>query len=93
MNLFTALPQFFSLFQKGQEIANAETWKNATVATNVLVGVLGTLVSIASSAGYALPVDGGTLQTLGSGIVAAVGAVNAVMHVITSAKVGFAPKA
>jgi hypothetical protein len=93
MNVFTALPQFFSLFQQGQEIANAATWKNATVATNVLVGVLGTVVSIASSAGYALPVDGNTLQVLGSGIVAAVGAVNAVMHVITSAKVGFAPKA
>ena len=93
MNLFTNFPKFFSLFQQGQEIANADTWKNATAATNAIVGVLGTLISIASSAGYALPVDGGTLQVLGSGIVAAVGAVNAVIHVIANAKVGFAPKA
>jgi len=93
MNVFTALPAFLSLFQKGQEIANADTWKNATVATNTIVGVLGTVVALASSAGHPLPVDENTLQILGSGIVAAVGAVNAVMHVITSAKIGFTPKA
>ena len=93
MNLFTAIPNFLRLFQQGQEVANAATWKNATVATNVVVGVLGTAVSLASSAGYSLPVTDSALQIIGSGIVAVVGAVNAVIHVITSAKVGFAPKA
>ena len=93
MNVFTALPQFFRLFQQGQEIANAATWKNATVATNVLVGALGTAVGIAASAGIGIPVDSGTLQMVGSGIVAAISAINAVMHVITSSRVGFASKA
>jgi hypothetical protein len=82
------VPKFFELFQKGKEVANPETWKNATVATNVVVALLGTFVGLSKTFGYDLGLDDGTLQNLAAGIVASVGVVNAVMHVVTSKRVG-----
>jgi len=87
-NLIKNAPKFFELFQKGKEVANPETWKNATVATNVLVALLGTFVGLSKTFGYDLGVDDATLQNLAAGIVASVGVVNAVMHVVTSKRVG-----
>jgi len=87
-NLIKNAPKFFELFQKGKEVANPETWKNATVATNVLVALLGTFVGLSKTFGYDLGVDDATLQNLAAGIVASVGVVNAIVHVVTSKRVG-----
>jgi hypothetical protein len=86
--LFKSIPAFLELFKEGKEIANAATWKNRTVATNALVAFFGTAVVIGNNFGFDLQLDPATLQQLGAGIVAAVAVVNAVMHVITSKKVG-----
>ena len=87
-NIFTVIPNFLDAFKKGKEVANAAAWKSATVATNVVVGFLGALLAVGKSFGYDLGVSQDVVANLGAGIVAAVSLVNAVMHVVTSARVG-----
>jgi len=91
MGIFTAIknaPKFFELFQEGKELANASTWKSRTVATNCVVAFLATVVGLSKTFGYDIALDDQTIQGLAVGAVAVVGSVNAVMHVITSKRVG-----
>jgi hypothetical protein len=81
-------PKFFELFKEGKEITNATTWKNRTIATNAVLALLGTALALAKAFGFKLELDSETLQGLAAGTVAVVTAVNAVMHTITSARVG-----
>ena len=87
-DLFKSVPKFFELFKQGKEITNPATWKNRTIATNAVLALFGTGLALAKAFGYSLELDQDTLQNLAAGVVAAVGTVNAVMHCITSAKVG-----
>jgi hypothetical protein len=88
MNWLKSIPAFFQLFKEGNELANAATWKNRTIATNVCVAFFGTLLALAKNFGHDFPIDQETLASLGAGVVAAVAAINAIMHTITSARVG-----
>ena len=83
-----ALPAFWDLFKEGKELGNAATWQNRTVAANSCVALLGTGLVIAKAFGADIKIDQETLANLGAGIVALVAAVNAVMHTITSSRVG-----
>jgi hypothetical protein len=87
-NVIKNAPKFFELFKEGKEVADPATWKNRTIATNVVLALIGTVLGLAKAFGYPLSLDDDTIQNLAAGIVAAVGVVNAVMHVITSTKVG-----
>jgi hypothetical protein len=88
LNVLANLPKFFDLFKKGKEVANVEAWKNGTIAVNSVLAVLGSIASLAKGFGYNLGIDDATLQALAAGIVSVAGLFNAVMHVITSARVG-----
>jgi len=88
MKWLRSIPAFLELFKEGKELADAATWKTRTIATNVVVAFFGTLVVLAKNAGYDLQLDQETLANLGAGVVAFVAAINAVMHTITSARVG-----
>lgn len=88
MNILKNIPQFFDLFKEGKELANAATWKSRTVATNILVAFLGTLLIILHNSGVDLPLDQETVSNLAAGIVALVAAGNGVMHCLTSKRVG-----
>ena len=79
---------FFVAFQKGKQLASSATWKNRTIATNALVAFLGAVLLIAKGFGYDIHLDQDTLAALAGGIAAIVPVFNAIMHVITSAKVG-----
>ena len=79
---------FFELFKQGKEVANAAAWKNGTISVNAVAGVLGAVAAIAGGFGYDFNLSEETLQQAAAGVVAVVGIVNAVMHVITSKKVG-----
>jgi len=81
-------PKFFELFKEGKEVANAATWKNRTIATNAILALLGTALVLAKAFGFNVSLDSETTQNLAAGIVAFVTAGNAVMHTITSARVG-----
>ena len=88
MGIIKQLPKFFELFKEGKELADSATWKNRTIATNVVVAFLGTAFSVAQGFGLGVQVDSDTLASVGGGIVAVVTVVNAVMHTITSSRVG-----
>ena len=81
-------PKFFELFKEGKEVTNAATWKSRTIATNAVLALLGTALGLAKAFGFKLELDNDTLQGLAAGAVAVVTAINAVMHTITSARVG-----
>ena len=87
-NLIKNAPKFFELFKEGKEVADPATWKNRTIATNVVLALFGTALGLATAVGYPISLDNDAIQNLAAGIVASVGAVNAVMHVITSKRVG-----
>lgn len=82
------LPKFFELFREGKEVTNAATWKNRTIATNAILALLGTVLALAKNFGFNVSLDSETTQNLAAGFVAVVTAANAVMHTITSARVG-----
>jgi hypothetical protein len=85
---FLQIPKFFELFKEGKEVANAETWKNRSIAINAILTFLGTALALAKTLGFPVELDHDTTQNLAAGIVAIVTAFNAVMHTITSARVG-----
>jgi hypothetical protein len=87
-SIFTTAPKFFDLFKEGKELANAATWKNRTILVNVLTSLLVTLVALAKVYGYDFKMGDQTLQQIATALVVIFGAGNAVMHTITSARVG-----
>lgn len=87
-----AIPAFLEAFKEGKELANAATWQNRTVAANSCVALLGTGIVLAKAFGVQIQIDQETLANLGAGIVAFVAAVNAIMHTVTSSRVGLPPQ-
>ena len=83
---------FLTLFRQGKALANAAAWKNRTIAANSLTAVLGAALVIGKGFGYDIHLDEQTVEALAGGIAAAVAAVNAVMLVVTSDKVGVPAK-
>lgn len=79
---------FFTLFRQGKELTNAATWKQRTVAANLLVSVLGAALLVARGFGYGIEIDDDTIQALAGGIAAAVCLGNSVMHCISSKRAG-----
>ena len=80
---------FLTLFRQGKELANSATWKNRTIAANALTACMGAVLVIAGGVGYDLhDVTPEQVSQASAGIVAIVGLVNSIMHVLTSAKVG-----
>lgn len=93
MSFIDTIKDFFELFKEGKEVANPATWKNRTIATNVMLALIGTALAISKAFGYSMNLDNDTTQNLAAGVVAAVATVNAVMHTITSARVGVSANA
>ena len=78
-----------NVLQKGKELANAEVWKNRTVAVNLVLSILASLLVLAKNLWKPqLDIDNDTLQQIAAGIVAIIGVGNGFMHVATSARVG-----
>lgn len=86
--VFRNVPRFFELFKEGEAVANPATWKSRTIATNAIVAVLATALAICKSFGLDLALDSDTTQNMAAGAVAAVTVLNAVVHVITSKRLG-----
>lgn len=79
---------FLDLFKQGKEVANPAAWKNGTISVNAVAGLLGAIAAIAAGFGYDFGLSEETLQQIAGGAIGVAGAVNAVMHVVTSKKVG-----
>lgn len=79
--MFEKVTTLFSLFRKGSELADKETWKDRQVAGTLLAGFFVTALQAGKAFGYDLPVDTETITAVAAGIVA-VG--NVVLTMITS---------
>jgi hypothetical protein len=86
--MFEKITALWTLMQKGKSVADPTAWKSGAVTTNTLVGVLGAIAVFAKSFGYDLHVTDGLLSQLAGAVLAIVGAVNAVVHVITDVRLG-----
>lgn len=79
---------FFTLFKQGKELTNSKTWKNRAIAANALTAVLGAAVVIAGGFGYEIKLEQGQIEAVAAGVAALYGMLNAIVHVVSSAKVG-----
>lgn len=65
---------------EGYEVTNAEKWKKGTISVNAVAAILSALLMFVDT-----DINKETVANVAAGIIAAV---NIVMHVITSKKVG-----
>jgi len=79
---------FFTLFQQGKAVANPQTWRDNKAIGNAILGLLSAALIVAQGFGYTINVSPDVLQAAAAGVVAIVGVVNAVIHVITSTHLG-----
>jgi hypothetical protein len=79
----------FSLFRKGQAVKDPAAWKNGTIAVNSVAAFLSALYAVGVSFGVHLPAfTDENMSVVAGSIIAVVAAINSVMHVVTSTKVG-----
>lgn len=85
MNKLSAL---WGLFKQGQVIADAKRWKERQISATVLGAVLIAAVNVIAAFGYEVPIDVETANAIAGGII---GAVNVVLTIVTTDKVGIRP--
>ena len=77
------------VYRKGNVVANPTAWKNGQVTASMVAGLLGALVALSKTFGYALPLSDDQLLTIGGAIVAVAGLfLNPTATVVSSDKVG-----
>lgn len=79
---------FIDLLRKGSSVADPASWKNRTVATLTLVGLLTASNAVAKSYGYDLGLSDVDLNTIAAGVAVVVGMFSTYA---TSDKVGILP--
>lgn len=79
-------------FEEGEEVENAESWKNRAFAAQSVASVLGAGVAIAGACGYRIDLSADQVATVAGGLVTLVGAVSAVINVVTTKRIGWRRK-
>ena len=80
----------FDLFKKGNEVKDPAAWKNGTIAVNSVAAFFGAVYIVAVKYGVNLPqFSDQDIMVLSGSIIAIVSALNSVVCVISSKKVGF----
>lgn len=83
---------FLDLFRQGRELSDKEVWQDRTKMTNIIIGVLGTVILLLQAFGIDLGVTGEDLSIIGTGIAGLVLAGNAVMRVVANKDKGLPAK-
>lgn len=89
--MFAKIKAGLELFQKGKAVANPEAWKNRTITANMLAAFMMAVVALAAAFGYDVKVGMEDAEAIAAAVIAVFGAVNSVMHIITSNRVGYTP--
>lgn len=79
---------FWQAFQKGKQLTNAAVWKNRAIAGSLVLGFLTSALAVSKAFGYDIQVDAETLEAVAYGIAGLATFGNAVVHTVTSTKVG-----
>lgn len=83
--MFTKVKAAFSLVQKGKAVADPAKWKSRQITATALTGAIWAAIQTVEAFGYALPVDEQTVDSVAVGVLAAV---NWLLTLSTSEKVG-----
>jgi len=80
----------FDLFKKGNEVKDPAAWKNGTIAVNSVAAFLGAAYIVAIKYGVNLPpFSTQEITIFATSLIAIVSAINSIVCVISSKKVGF----
>ena len=79
----------FTLLQKGKVVADPAKWKSRQITATMLTGVIWAAIQVAETFGYVISVDEATVDSVAVGVLAAV---NWVLTLSTSEKVGMQPR-
>jgi hypothetical protein len=86
------ITELIRALRAGEELKNAETWKNAQITTNALVAIATALVAGLSMVGISLPVTNEQLIAIAGGVAAIGGLFNTYTTAATSKRVGLPAK-
>lgn len=86
--MFGKFGALINLFRKGDEIANAQAWKQGGITTAAIAAFLLAADSTLRAFGYDLPITADQAKDIGGGILAIVGVV---LPAITSTRAGILP--
>lgn len=86
--MFGKLSLFIDVFRKGSEVANAEAWKTGQITGTLVGGLIIALANISAAYSHPLPIDTGTANVIGAGIVAFA---NVLLTAATSKRAGLLP--
>lgn len=75
----------YKLLQKGKVVADPAKWKGRQITATALTGVIWASINTAEAFGYAIPVDGETVDAVAIGFLALI---NWLLTLSTSKKVG-----
>ncbi len=89
MNAIQKTTSVWKALLAGHELENSATWKNTANAVAAITAFLGALLAVASAWGYQIDISQANLEALAGGVIAALSIFHAVVHLVTSAKVGF----
>jgi hypothetical protein len=87
--MFEKMGIFFSLFRKGNEIADVEKWKGKQISANSLAALFVVMLELAKAYGYDIPISEVDLLKLAGGVIVIV---NTVLTCITSKRAGLPAK-
>lgn len=83
---------FFQALKAGNELAYAETWKNAQQLVNAVSSLLAAIVVFAADLGYSIPLNQEQIGTLAGAVLPAVIVFNWIATAVSSKRVGIIPR-
>lgn len=92
MNFIDLLLKLSPALEKGQSLANADTWSNVVNAKLAIVTVLGFTLAIAKTFGYNLPISDDQIAQLGGALASIGGTFVLYMRVATNSSRGIERK-
>ncbi len=79
------ISSIWALFRQGEQVADPAKWKARQITGTAIAGILLALVHVLKAFGVDIPMDTGTADSLGAGLIAGV---NLVLTVTTSKQAG-----
>ena len=76
----------------GEELGNAESWKNRQATASAVAAVLGLVVVLLPKIGLKIDISGGDIATIAGGIAVVLGMLNSYLTTATSKRVGLPSK-
>lgn len=80
--------ELLEALQAGKSLKDPAKWKNRATTINLLVVILGAVVSALRLADIDIPLDDEQLKMVAEGLAVFLGLANSYMHLATSTKVG-----